>query len=98
MANDALQYLLPYLLSTDSQVESSLLLYPNPTETGFIKIKSSFEDTLAITIFDLLGKKVREFSTLSNTLTDLSKLESGIYFVTLKHHNKVTTKKLIIKL
>lgn len=58
---------------------SELSLYPNPTSSSFQLNK----DINSLTIYNLSGKKVKEFNNLSSTSTsfDVSELASGLYFL-----------------
>jgi len=82
-----------YELSNNIQ----LLAYPNPT-TGMVDIsfnQAVNEVTLSLT--DIQGKLVsnKNYKTLTNTTINLSKQASGIYFLSIKTQNGVSTIKLI---
>jgi hypothetical protein len=73
--------------------ESSILVYPNPTE-GFLKINST-EKINHILIYDTLGKVV--YQKKSNEL-DLSHLPKGLYFVQINtENNNILTRKILKK-
>ena len=77
---------------------SSISIYPNPT-TGFFTIQSS-EKISSIKIVNVLGEKVYE-QAISHKRTessvDLSKQQSGIYFLQLKTTEGIVTKKIIVQ-
>ena len=71
---------------------------PNPTN-GNVNIEFSSKTESKVEIFNLLGKKCffnNYFSNQSISI-DLSKFESGTYFVKVYSDNNVDSKKLIIK-
>ena len=79
----------PATLSTDdvSLIENSLTLYPNPSKDSFqIDTKTNH-----IIIFDITGKKVREFNGTftSNERFSIKNLQVGLYFVKIDQNNVV---------
>jgi hypothetical protein len=97
MANDALQYLLPYLLSTNSIEDNICSLTPNPTVTGFVTITTPLAAIVRVDVFDMLGKQVVKAAVQPNSTIDVSRLKSGMYIIRLEQNNATTTKKLIIR-
>jgi len=83
-------------LSTDALLtESSVRIYPNPATQSF----SISKEIQALSIYDITGKKVKQFSksTIINNVFSVTDLNTGIYFVRIKNDsNKMITKKLII--
>jgi hypothetical protein len=96
MANDALQYLFPYLLSNNIYETSSFSIYPNPTNTGKVTISSSNNDAMNVQVFDVLGKQVKN-ETLTNNTLNVSDLNTGVYILKITQNNATTTKKLVIR-
>lgn len=95
------------LASTDSSIliidsndvkdnfKPELKIYPNPT-TGptTIELKGEFSD---IYLRDITGKIISRWAEPnSNTIIDVSKFPSGIYFVTCPHKNKWLSTRLVI--
>ncbi|WP_157663298.1 T9SS type A sorting domain-containing protein [Polaribacter sp. SA4-12] len=83
------------VLSTKDNVFNNLSIYPNPANST---IKINTTNTISkILVFDIAGKKVLErASNITNTL-NVSKLNSGIYFVkVIDTKNNLSTQKLII--
>ena len=72
----------------------SFKISPNPS-TDFFTIDSKFE-IQNLEIFDVVGKKVKEYNNLNtNSYTvNLDEFTSGLYFVKI---NNTTTLKLIVK-
>ncbi len=71
-----------------------LAIYPNPAN-DIISIASNGIGIKAVTIFDLVGKKVIETST--NQTVNVSSLKAGVYLVNVKQDGKSATRKLVIK-
>lgn len=89
-----------YLLigeSTSTGIKNStknlVLIYPNPN-SGLLNIKS--ENNFSADVFDVKGKLI--FKT-SETQTDISFLQAGIYFVKVKNliNNQTSIEKIIVK-
>jgi hypothetical protein len=96
MANDALQYLLPFLLSTDTANQNYFQLYPNPTNGRLIYITTPNEDIITFEIFNMLGEQLKKASVRPNTELDVSILKSGVYILKLEQKNCQITKKIVI--
>jgi len=72
-----------------------LTLYPNPA-TDVLYIKTSQNVQISkVDIYDISGKKI-VMSSLSNTI-NVSRLQTGLYFVSITVNDTEITKKLIIK-
>ena len=71
-------------------------IYPNPVNTGYVNIKTTSNEAVNVTVFDLLGKKVIT-KTLSNNKLNVSSLKSGVYLLNIEQNGASTTKKLVIE-
>lgn len=81
------------LESPDFEI-AELIIYPNPV-TNTITIKNkSHNPIISIIIYDVLGRLVLEKNNPSNHL-DISKLDSGLLFLTIETDKGVFTKKII---
>ena len=70
-------------------------VYPNPTD-GMIKVKA--ENMKSISIFNLLGEKVFECSTNSDTFEyDFSHQGAGVYLIKVETATGVETKRVTVK-
>lgn len=79
------------------QYNDFLLVYPNPT-TQYLKLKSSAITIDEICIFNIDGKEfIHQKINNKNTTLDVSKLESGIYFVAIKLKNNHTLNYKLMK-
>ncbi|MGC6438875.1 MAG: T9SS type A sorting domain-containing protein [Flavobacteriaceae bacterium] len=100
--NGSLQILPRYIndvqgaLSTNDYGKLDFELYPNPTSSGFVTIKTNQVGVVQAQVFDLLGKEVLKTS-VNNERMDVSNLNAGVYVVKLLQNNNTTTKKLIIQ-
>lgn len=78
-----------------AEIDQSLItVYPNPS-LGYIKINTSINEAIEISIFDIHGRNLisKEISA-SNNQIDLSQLQKGIYFIRV---NGNETHKIILK-
>jgi hypothetical protein len=73
---------------------STFLIYPNPTQ-GVINVQLQNSVEFTVEIFDLIGKKVGQFSN-QNQL-DISNYNAGMYLIKITdlQSNKTTTQKVI---
>ncbi|NRD19153.1 T9SS type A sorting domain-containing protein [Winogradskyella eckloniae] len=82
-------------LSVNNFNANTFSLYPNPTNTGSVSISSTNNEVIAVQVFDILGKEVKN-QTLTNNTLNVSNLISGVYIVKITQNNASTTKKLVI--
>lgn len=83
-------------LSNDEFGSKDFAVYPNPTSTGFVNIKTNSGSTINVQVFDVLGKVVLTQS-VENERLDVSSLNNGIYIMKLSQDRNSTTRKLVIK-
>ncbi|MDC0176743.1 T9SS type A sorting domain-containing protein [Polaribacter sp.] len=81
--------------SVDDFFSSQISAYPNPAK-DFIQVSSTREIT-GIAMYNLIGKKVVNFSSVNNNRIDTSKLAKGIYVLKVSSNELVGTKKIIIE-
>lgn len=76
-------------------------MYPNPaTNTVILNLPNQGFDGLIVTVANNLGQVLEQKEPLVNTTViplDVSGYAAGIYFVTLKAGNDITTKKLVVR-
>ena len=83
------------LLSNEDQNESEAAVFPNPA-MNLISIRTKDDRSGTVTIYNILGEKVKELIITSNlSQIDISNFTSGIYLVTIKTENTSTTKKIV---
>ena len=83
----------------ESTLANYFFMYPNPVENNLKVETSNGEKMDAITVYDVLGKKVM-YSDLENVETaelNLGELEKGIYFVEILTENQQTVTKRVTK-
>jgi len=87
-------------LSVDEFGINTFGIYPNPADVKVeIKLNSALRGSFALSVIDIQGKQVlsaKVNAEITNSL-DVSKLESGMYFIKLKNGNTELIEKLIIK-
>jgi hypothetical protein len=72
--------------------------YPNPVTNNRFTITSNSSNKKAITIFNVLGKKVLSSSfSGAKSDVDVSAISSGIYILKVTENGKTATKKLVIR-
>lgn len=67
-----------------------IVVYPNPT-TGQLNIRTNLDVTY--TLYDFTGREVIEDST--EDVIDISTLPNGVYFLSIRHHDKVFNKRIV---
>jgi len=72
-----------------------IMLYPNPV-TGVVSIQTNMQEKYNLSISSLNGKLIHE-STMEGTShqIDLSSFQKGVYFITIRSEDFVTTRKII---
>ncbi len=85
---------------SDIENDINVVFYPNPVTNGKLTIDSDYK-MKKIEIFNILGKAVLNKnyqSGLKNTVIDLNKFESSIYFVNVTfENNKTIIKKIVVR-
>lgn len=83
-------------LSINNYQNNLFVMYPNPSNTGFVNIKSNQMGAVQAQVFDMLGKQMIN-TTMVNERLEVSSLNAGIYIVKLTQNDRTTTKKLILQ-
>ena len=78
---------------TDNEF-NNVKMFPNPANS-YLNFATNSNENIDIQIFDMLGKSILRIENAGNSV-DISKLNSGIYFVHIVLGAKKSTKKLII--
>ena len=78
----------------DDHSLNSLKMYPNPAN-GIVKFSTDTNEALEVSVHDLLGKQVVPVQTIQSQL-NISSLNPGVYFLTMKQGTNTATKKLLI--
>lgn len=89
-------------LSIDEHARYEFALYPNPS-TGQFAIRYSGNLSglpIGISVYDSVGRSIKNFafndSSLNDEIINLSGLQSGVYFVSLRQGTTVLSKKLML--
>jgi len=85
-----------FTLSTTSFEVADFNVYPNPTSTGYVNIVSKTNDTIQVSVFDILGKQVLD-NTVKNNRLDVSTLNAGVYIMKISQNGNAITKKLVVR-
>ncbi|WP_417556688.1 T9SS type A sorting domain-containing protein [Mesoflavibacter zeaxanthinifaciens] len=83
-------------LSNKNFETAEFSVYPNPVTNGFVNIKTTSNDAINVTVFDVLGKQVVK-QTLTTNRLNVSNLKAGMYLLNIEQNGASTTKKLVIE-
>lgn len=79
-----------------SAADNQIMVYPNPASSVLNYGSQSLAEIQEVTIREITGKEIYKRTNAAATDTiDVSSLASGVYFITFKSDNVVTTKKFI---
>ena len=73
---------------------NAVKLYPNPAK-GVVNFSTVSNETLEVSVYDLLGKQVLRAENVQSQL-NISSLNPGMYFVNMKQGSNSSTQKLLI--
>ena len=68
----------------------NIVVYPNPT-TGKLNIRTNLDITY--TLYDFTGREVIKDS--ADDVIDITTLPNGVYFLSIRHHDKVFNKRIV---
>jgi hypothetical protein len=83
----------PSTASVDDNNVLDAQVYPNPT-TGLLTI-SSAEVISGVEVYNVIGKRVLQITTVVNNSVDVSSLSKGIYMLKIASGDSIATKKII---
>ena len=81
-----------------SQINENIIdfkLYPNPTNTDIINL--DLTGSFSYSIADAKGSIIAEGSGNNKKVIDLSKVENGVYFITITQDGSLRTEKFIVR-
>jgi len=83
----------------DNDFKNSVLLYPNPANNEFtVNLGTSVDGDVDISMVNTLGQTVlMQSASTTQSIVDVSNLNTGIYFVTIKTESQSVTKKVIVQ-
>ncbi len=77
-------------LNLDELAFNNIVVFPNPT-TGNLNIKTNLDITY--TLYNFTGRVIIENS--DEQTIDITTLPNGVYFLSIKHHDKVFNKRIV---
>jgi hypothetical protein len=83
------------VLSVADNTIDGFSIYPNPSNTGSIRVTTAANHNKNVQIFDMLGKKVIDKNTTATV--NISALQAGIYIVKVTENNVSATKRLVVR-
>lgn len=83
-------------LNTEGFNASEFAIFPNPASAE-VTISTPGSETFQVTIFNVLGRKVKQTQISGSRRFNISNLQSGIYLVQFGNGNASFTKKLIVQ-
>ena len=89
------------ILTNDEQLSTVELnnlfvrIFPNPTNTDFIYIKSSIHGVKVIELFDISGRKIIQTKITGDKL-NIGKLNSGVYLLKIMIKGRINFSKIIV--
>lgn len=91
---------LNYFVSTvgiNELATQQINVYPNPAKEQLFIDNSAFDNPLEVKVFDSLGKVIIN-TKISNQLEaiDISQLNNGVYFITLRNNGVNQTQKIVV--
>lgn len=94
-----MKHLLPFfffllfgvVLSAQNSVKADLSIYPNPT-TEYISVNDQNDVVGHIAIFNLVGKKIKEFDYVKGESLFVADLPKGMYLVQIQNRNRSVLK------
>jgi hypothetical protein len=72
-------------------------LYPNPTSSGIVYIKSLSQAPVFVELYNAIGSIVLSKKINNILFIDVKDLPTGIYMARIRQNNNVYTKKIVIK-
>ncbi len=86
------------LLAVDNITKNGFKVYPNPS-SSFFNIQRQGNEKMQVSVYDITGKLVFQEKEIFNShySLNLSKINSGIYFLKIIEGNKQVTKRLMVK-
>ena len=88
-------------LTTDEQLSTvelnnfSVRVFPNPTNTDFIYIKSSLQGLKVVELFDINGRKIIQTKIIGDKL-NIGKLDGGLYLLKIMIKGRINFSKIIV--
>lgn len=83
----------------DTEFNTSIAVYPNPTHDAFVNIDNTLTATTKVALYDMTGKQVKSEVVINqgNNQLDISGIQPGVYVLKFTIEGKIHAQKLIIK-
>lgn len=82
--------------NVNSLINQNYLIYPNPAHDHFIVTSDNTQHPITLSIYDITGRNISVHTAMFNEPIYINNLNTGIYFIKIKHNNNdETTLKLI---
>jgi len=65
------------------EIKSAIVVFPNPA-TNFIGVTDEYENVATLAVYNLVGRKLKDFNTEDGDRFYIAELTNGIYLVQLK--------------
>jgi len=79
--------------------ENGFLIYPNPSQTGIINVKTKLNLSYTVGIYSVDGNLIRSFKMNNSDLQqiNLQNLQKGLYFLKIRTTHDLGFQKLVLK-
>ena len=77
------------------EISNSLSIFPNPTSDRFY-IETNTTDKIIVDLYDVNGRHMFNKSVNNKETIEVSNLNEGVYYLSIKTENSITNKKLVI--
>ena len=74
----------------------NVAISPNPARHSFV-VKNTGSANMKVSVYDVLGKIIKQKSGSADILFDCSELQSGMYFLRIEANNQIITKSIVIE-
>ena len=85
------------ILDVDDNFADQVQVYPNPVTDGVVYITSPLSSEMQVVIYDISGKEVFDTVLVENNQVNVSRLNSGVYFLQLSQDGRSAIKKFAVK-
>jgi len=85
----------PKVFSELVKEDSSVTVYPNPTQSSFV-VRNNNKSAMTVIMFDMYGRELNQQSGEAYLFFECSSFNSGIYILKIISDNKISTQSIII--
>jgi len=84
-------------LSIQEFSAANLKVYPNPAKSNITIISSNQSQVDSVELYNILGSKLKTYSSLVDNTINISEMSSGIYLLKVNSGNNTVTKRILIE-